>query len=253
MFRFAFLCSATLVILFSISVSATAQVTRPITATEGSQFLTLSTFTGTFDAVTGLFPPGVDSGIDRNGNGNNEQDIAVLSLDFSALAGQTVSFDYNFLTAELPVEPFFADAFEVSLNGTQVVAGAVGINNGAFPQLFGFDALPVTGPDSSFFASGQLGFLSASATTAPGINTLEFFVGDDFDNLVESALLVDNILLDGQLVEGFETAGPLADLGETAGAVSVQVDGDFTQVVPEPSGVVMMLGFGIAALSLRRR
>jgi len=261
MFRFALLYSAISVIFLSISVSATAQTTTPlpppITTTQGSQFLTLNTGPGMVGLFNGLLS---DSGIDRTQNGNTEEDIAVLSFDFDALAGQAVSFDYNFLTGEFPGDAFFSDGFEVSLNGTQVVAGSVGTGSDVFPQLFGFDLVPIAGSDGSFFGTGQLGFQNASGTTVSGTNTLEFFIGDDGDAIVDSALLVDNILLDGVLLEGFEsqTTGPLTDFGVatgTGGAVLIQDNGDFTAVavVPEPATFVMMLGLGIATLGRRQR
>ena len=248
MLRFVFLSFA---IVLSISVSATAQMSS-IAATDGTQFLALDTGGFTFSG---------DSGIDRSGNGNNEEDIAVFLYDFNASAGQTVSFDYNFLTAETPTTDFFSDNFEINLNGTQVVAGAVGTNNGAFPQLFGFDLNPING-NNSFFGSGQIGFQSAaSSATVTGINTLEFFVGDDGDPVVDSALLVDNITLDNVLIESFEVQPigiePLPGLpgsGDVTGGVTTEGPGSFTFVpLPEPSSLMVMFGMGIAVLGRRRR
>lgn len=238
MLRFTFLTLVFLTACLSTSVHGYAQ---QVATTEGNQFLFLSTGPG---ATSG------DSGFDRGGVLGNEGDVAIFSISFPASSGQTVSYDYNFLTAEAGVGAFeFNDYLEVNLNGTRIQADIVA--DSFFPlPFFNFDGNSIIGAGSNFFA-GQRGFLTDFATTIEGINTLEFFIGDEGNFEGDSALLVDNISLDNLLIEGFELQTDPTVLGVVTGNVLIQ-NNDFS-VVPEPSAFFAMLGLGVVTVSTRRR
>lgn len=216
-----------------------------ISTTEGTQFLYLTT--GPEENGGG------DSGDDRTGDLGDEADIALWEYDFVAAAGLVISFDYNVLTSE--ISGGVPDPFEVLLNGVPILMGAIGDANGTFPAVTGFDGVSILGPDGSTFFDGQLGFATASGITVAGTNTLEFFIGDDDDDIVDSALLVDAIQLDGSLLEGFELESPdsLPNGGSVlAGFVAVQSNVDFTAAVPEPTSLAF-LSMGALGMAGRRR
>ncbi len=245
-----------------------------ILTTEGSQLLYLTT--GPEENGGGI------SDFDRSGDGGlfggegeagefgEEFDIAVWSYEFFASPGSTIEFDYNVLTSE--VLGGVPDPFEVTLNGATILAGAIGEENGSFPAVTGFNGVMYFGPDGSFFEDGQLGFATASGSTDDGLNTLEFFIGDEADEVVDSALLIDAIRLDGTLLEGFEsyipgeppgigvlptsgallTGAVLPTSTVLAGSVTVQGQSDFVvAIVPEPT-CCSFLSLGVLGLAVRR-
>lgn len=135
-----------------------------------------------------------DSGIDRTGNGSFEGDVAIGIVEFTLPEPMTVAFDYDFLTGE--VSGGVPDPFEIKLDDTTVASGVVALENGSFPIVPAgeFDGTEYTGPDGSFFPDGRIGWTTVDlGMLAAGLHTLEFFVGDDDDLVVDSALLVDNL------------------------------------------------------------
>jgi hypothetical protein len=155
-----------------------------ISATEGDSFLYLTTG----PEVTGAG----QSTYDRDGDGEFEYDIALMSMSFTAPEGWIISFDFDVLTEE--ILGGVADIFEIRLDGSTVASGAIGYASGSFPAAPGFSAVLITGPRGSSYEDGRLGWSNVSiAVGSSGQHTLEFYVGDSGDGQVDTAVLVDNI------------------------------------------------------------
>jgi len=177
----------------NVTVRTGASFTGPgggFSAPEGSQFAYLSNG----PAANG----GGSSGTNRTGALGPEIDVAKMSFLFFAATPGILSFDYDVFTSEVsdaestnpdPVP----DPFEVLVGLTHVVRGAISTANGVFPGVGGFDLVNITGPDGSVFTDGRLGFSTVNVPIGAGNHLLEFFVGDDDDDTIDTALLIDNI------------------------------------------------------------
>jgi hypothetical protein len=156
----------------------------PISATEGDKVLYLT---------TGPEVTGADQSVfDRDGDGEFENDIAMMSMNFTAPEGSIVSLDYDVLTEE--ILGGVADVFEIRLDGSTIASGAIGYASGSFPAVQTFSAILITGPHGSSYEDGSLGWNNVRvAVTTSGAHTLEFYVGDSGDAQVDTAVLVDNI------------------------------------------------------------
>ena len=155
-----------------------------ISATEGDSFLYLTTG----PELTGAGR----SSYDRDGDGGFENDIAMMSMEFTAPEGWIVSFDFDVLTEE--ILGGVADIFEIRLDGNTVASGAIGYPSGSFPAALAFSAVLITGPRGSSYEDGRLGWSNVSVPVgSSGQHTLEFYVGDSGDGQVDTAVLVDNI------------------------------------------------------------
>jgi hypothetical protein len=155
-----------------------------ISATEGDNLLYMTTG----PESTGAGP----STYDRDGDGEFENDIAVMSMSFTAPQDWIVSFDYDVLTEE--ILGGVADIFEIRLDGNTIASGSIGYASGSFPAVPAFSAVLITGPHGSSYEDGRLGWSNVSiALASSGPHTLEFYVGDSGDAQVDTALLVDNI------------------------------------------------------------
>ena len=155
-----------------------------ISATQGDNVLYMTTGPEITGAGQSIF--------DRDGDGEFENDIAMMSMSFTAPEGSIVSFDYDVLTEELLGG--VADIFEIRLDGNTIAAGAIGYPSGSFPAVPAFSAVVITGPHGSSYEDGRLGWSNVSIpVTSSGSHTLEFYVGDSGDAQVDTAVLVDNI------------------------------------------------------------
>lgn len=268
----------------SLALSSNPSEAFPITPTEGTHMAYLTNGPGS---------QGGDNQ-DISGDSNDENDVATLTIEFSignselnndggeaTVISDTLFFDLNVLTSEDQFDTPFNDPFIVTLDGNQIAGGSIGGDNGNVSEIDGnlFDSIPVFGPDGSFFGNGETGFFTVdtilgapapftfATAILPGTHTLVFAVGDDSDNIVDTAILIDNIRLQfGGFIEGFEGNGdngqdflPVAiPQGASTGNVFVVTGPDFTTVgVPEPATLSLMgaglLGLGAAALRRRRR
>ena len=60
------------------------------------------------------------------------------------------------------------------------------------------------GPDGSLFVDGELGFATFTlAGVGPGFHTLDLQVLDDEDDVVDTAILIDALAIDGSIFESF--------------------------------------------------
>ncbi|MEO0377884.1 MAG: PEP-CTERM sorting domain-containing protein [Cyanobacteria bacterium P01_A01_bin.17] len=194
---------------------------------------------------------GLTSGtIDGLGNGDATEGSAIKQT-FSGTAGQTLTFDWNFLTNEVTPDPTFNDFAFISLfpDGSSTLADT----NSRFPLL---------GNDISF--NNETGFNAFSFVLPDdGDYTLGLGVVDVGDTIVDSALLVDNLNLgtNGSFetgdFSGWETIGN-ATITDSSFGID-PTDGNsqalLTTAVPEPTtilGSALLLGAG-AFLKRRAR
>ena len=156
----------------------------PISATEGDKVLYLT---------TGPEVTGADQSVfDRDGDGEFENDVAMMSMSFTASESSILCLDYDVLTEE--ILGGVADVFEIRLDGATIASGAIGYASGSFPAVPMFSAILITGPHGSSYEDGRLGWSNVRiAVTTSGAHTLEFYVGDSGDAQVDTALLIDNI------------------------------------------------------------
>jgi hypothetical protein len=231
---------------FACAVPAGAVIPAP----EGTQFAYLSTGPGSNG--------GGSTGEDLNGDGDEESDVAYLSLTFGSESAGTLGFQWDLLTGE--VSGGVSDFFRVLLDGVEVLAHSVLTGSDdplPPPGLSGFTGGPLLASDGSFFEDGRLGFASFSTALGVGSHTLDFFVYDDEDDIVDTALLLDALSLDGTVIYGFEEdaiglppGGPLVE--DMLGNVRVMGESSFEQLVPEPAAA-WLLGPALLALARRRR
>lgn len=152
--------------------------------------------------------PGNQSG-DFDGNGITDYDHSTLSISFDTGAPVTLSFTWDFFTAEIGQPVAFDDFFVVSLDGVPIFGRSVNHPGGVspYPDTAPYDGIRyrvnTTGPAANNnFPSGRAGLESFQMDIASaGTHTLAFLVADQGDSRYDSGLLIDNVRLD-----------PLADL-----------------------------------------
>ena len=149
--------------------------------------------------TTGPGSTGVgSSGVDRTGDGDAESDVAIMSIEFVVEDDNSLlEWSGGYLTSEDNSLYTSADPIQISIDGVIVDSYSVGYINGPFAQTAALNfsgGTPITGPDGSFFDDG---FIRGGGGTLldAGIHTIEFFIGDEFDDTIDTALLVDNIWL----------------------------------------------------------
>lgn len=234
--------------LFALLLASPASAL--ISAPEGSQFLYLTS--GPEEAHGGG-----DTGEDLNGDGSNEFDRSLAAIEFEAGGAGTLSLYWDVLTGE--VSGGVSDFVRIVLDGTEVLAESILTDDDTPlppPGLDGFFDGPIGGPDGSFFEDGRIGWSMFSTGIAAGSHSIEFFVYDDDDDVVDTALLIDALALDGLVFEGFESDSPgSAPLGAfTEGVVSVEDFDSFEPfAVPEPATSLLGLSAAAGLVALRRR
>jgi hypothetical protein len=171
-----------------------------ITPRAGNNFVLLSS------GIAGTSAP--EPGTGFGGSGAFGNDTASVTLTLNVPAGATtVSFDYRFFSAEYPDFVFagFNDTFSARRNGTTIAS--VSVDSAAFFPAFtsiaggtGFDIFTAdpSGVDTQFGGglpdAGLTDWLSGSADVVPGSTiTLVFGIGDFGDDILDSAVLIDNL------------------------------------------------------------
>ena len=220
---------------------------------EGLQYLYLSTGPEANGGGT--------TGVDANGDGFFEADIASVSIAFDAgPGGGLLEFAFNVLTSE--VGGGVEDLVIFGLDGGPIFEGGIDtpFDTVMFTPIGPFAGPPLLGPDGSIFFDGELGFGVFSIAVGPGVHVLDLQVLDDEDEVVDTALIIDALSLDAVVFEGFEgdtiglpPAGP--GIVEVIGNVTVQGETSFAVLpTPKPS-TVALLGLGLLGLGIfaRRR
>lgn len=138
--------------------------------------------------------------LDGLGSGNAINGAGV-STNFTAQAGDTVSFDWNFVTRELGVIPTNNDFAVVVLSGTPAVLVDTGFPDGTSS---GLTASPENFENFSFFFSGN-DFGSgpeAFSTVIPANGTYTLGIGlvNEANTFTQSLLLVDNVVPEPVLI-----------------------------------------------------
>ncbi|MFZ3166502.1 MAG: SdrD B-like domain-containing protein [Candidatus Methanoperedens sp.] len=189
----------------------TLQSDIPLDAPEGSKFVLLST------------GPSSNGGIDMDGNGDPDFDIANLSQTFTLDANQVpavISFKWSFLTSEVSFGGFLQDDFfQVKLTKnsnieTVFLKGSVpgsGQSTSGFPDVGILDGFPwmVSGGES--FVDGKTDFqTSYYQINEPGEYTLQFLVADQADVDTNSGLIIDNVTLTTLVNPGLQGVGPIS-------------------------------------------
>lgn len=221
-----------------------------IDAAEGSQYLYLTT--GPED-----LHGGGDTGSDLNGDSNNESDLSSVDIAFDAGAGGILSFFWDVLTGE--VTGGVSDWFSIALDDSPILENS--ILNGddtplPGPGLDGFDGSFLLGPDGSIFEDGRVGWMSFGQAVGAGMHTLTVSVYDDEDDIVDTAVLLDGLALDGVVFQGFEGGSPGSPpMLPTLGQVFVEDGQSFFLLVPEPGAapLALLAVVGLLGLSRARR
>lgn len=171
------------------TVQTGAGFINQVSATEGNQFAYLTTGPGDL----GLIDPGDYQITDV------DTDWAFMGYSFDGNAGNVLSFDINILTSEyIGGAP---DVVHIQLDSDFLLSAVIdtGVDYAvvdSFPVISGFYGGPLSGPDSSSFLDGQVGWSQISTTlSTSGSHFLGFYVSDLFDANLDTALLVDNIQL----------------------------------------------------------
>jgi len=174
-----------------------------LSPTEGSSQLFLETtgtidsflanpFTSTvaldivIDVFLGLTPNSIDGFIgftDLDGESQGATEGSAVRRTFEVTAPTTLTFDYAFLTDELDQPSDFSDTAFFSLDGELTLLGNVETASD-FTTLSG-----ATGFD------GVIPYQTFSTPLDVGIHTIGFGVVDVSDTIVNSALLIDNIVV----------------------------------------------------------
>lgn len=163
-------------------------------APEGNYFALLSSGPGN----TG----GGDSGVNRDGGFGNEWDVATMSQTFDVAVDSTLAVRIAFGSSEatLPGSPR-DDIFEVRIDDTDWVQGSVsGYDNSPWPDFGTPDGLDYTvtslgAANGSRFADGMSAVTTVFVDLTAGSHTIDFFVGDEADNVYDSGLIVDGLTL----------------------------------------------------------
>ncbi|WP_165249682.1 hypothetical protein [Paludisphaera soli] len=228
------LAAAVLAVAFAL-IAAPARAGDAVSAPEIESFLGLST-----DALQGIGGPAFNG--------------SALRTSFTAAAGDVLSFRFNFLTNEDP-----------DLLGDLINDFAFITLNGADPTVIAEVATTPFAAASSTLFSVESGLLSFSTTlAASGVYTLGLGVVNVVDELLSSALLLDDFRINGVGLSGggfesgsltdFEGLGAFAIVGGAIGSPAPEGSSQLflsngSTAVPEPAGVVSLLvgASGLAA------
>lgn len=205
------------------NVTGTVGGSALLSPTEGTQQLFLET-TGTvdnflenpytatvsvdivLDVFLGLNPGDIDAfvgvtDLDNQSEGATEGSAARQTIE--VLAPTTLSFDYAFITDELDQPSDFSDTAFFALNGELFLLG--NLEDTSLFTMLSF----TTGFD------GVIPYQTFMVNLDPGVHTFGFGVVDVSDTIVNSALLIDNVMVSPE-----PTSAAIFAL--TAGALTVR-------------------------------
>lgn len=150
-------------------------------------------------------PSARDSGVDRDGVNGNENDVSTLSTTFDTTTPGFVCWTIvALLTSEVDQLGNFDDIFEVRINGTPVQQHSVNQTDpvrptSPFPDYADtfstLNRVSSSGPtNNSVFRYASQGTTSWQVPVVAGNNqSIEFFVGDAGDDVLDTGLLVDDV------------------------------------------------------------
>ncbi len=152
---------------------------------------------GNFFALLSTGPGGTtgNSGVDLDGDTNNDWDVTTLSQTFTS-QGVPLSFSWSWLTSEDPIVISADDFFLVRLDGNVILSGSVDVNILSPLPNVPTDgmAYTVTSPGAtggSVFDEGRSNFQTFTLQITAGSHTIEFLVADNYDYEVDSGLLIN--------------------------------------------------------------
>jgi hypothetical protein len=190
--------------------------------TDGSSYALMST--GNASDIAGVattfysFNTGGPSSPPLSHRGNISHDIAKLSLTLSVPAGaETLSFDWKFGTEENPtyigpdgVIDWASAIVNTSAGSTNILLfpddNPVDVNN-AIPysnMVTGSSSSPGPPyplPDETVY-NAVTGMYTSTFDVAPFVGqtiTIDFWVGDELDRILDSALFIDNLIIEGEI------------------------------------------------------
>lgn len=176
--------------------------------TNGTTYAVLTTGSAALADDANVAP---DSGVGLGGGnvrGDSTYDVTVLTVELAVPAGANcLSFNFKFLSEEFPeyVGREYNDAFIAELDSSTWSANGSVITA---PGNFAFDAsgnaisVNSSGPTSMTAADaagttydGATKTLSAAKTVTPGTHTLYLSIFDQGDDIYDSAVFVDNLMV----------------------------------------------------------
>jgi uncharacterized repeat protein (TIGR01451 family) len=227
--------------------------TTPLTGfpTAGASYAILTTGDATLaDQPNNSGSSGADDGGD-NVRGDTDFDVSILKIDLNVPTGvNCLSFDFRFLSEEYPeyVNSDFNDAFIAELdNSTWTTSGSTisAPNNFAFDPSGDVISINSSGATSMTAANadgttydGATPPLGASTPITAGAHSLYLSIFDQGDNILDSAVFVDNLVL-GTTAGGTCKAGAtVLSAAKTADSPTTVAGGSngYTITINNPGG-----------------
>jgi len=191
--------------------------------TDGSSYALMST--GNASGIAGVattfysFATGGPSSTQPSHRGYPSYDIATLSLTLSVPAGaETLSFDWKFGTEENPtyIGPDgiidWASAIVTTTAGpTNILLfpdnNPVDVNNAIpYSNVVGGSSVsplpPYPSPDETVYNAVTTAMYTSTFDVAPFVGetiSIDFWVGDELDLILDSALFIDNLIIEGEI------------------------------------------------------
>ena len=178
------------------------------------------------------------SGVDLGGpsvRGDSDFDVTILKIDLEVPANRNcLTFDFRFLSEEFPefVGSSFNDAFIAELdNSTWSTSGSqiTAPNNFAFDSTGNVISINTAGFSDTEAAGttydGATPLLSASTPITAGAHSLYLSIFDQGDGILDSAALLDNLILGTTAAGGCQTGATPLSTAKTADSATTPAGG----------------------------
>jgi uncharacterized repeat protein (TIGR01451 family) len=235
------------------AVSTTSLTSFP---TDGSSYAILTTGDSTLaDQPNNSGSGGVNLG-GGNVRGDTDFDVTIVKIDLAVPAGPNcLSLDFRFLTEEFPefVGSNYNDAFIAELDSSTWTTSGSTIsapNNFAFDpsgDVISVNSSGVTsmtaGNASGTTYDGATPLLSAATPITAGAHSLYLSIFDQGDNILDSAVFVDNLILGSVGPGGCERGATVLSTSKTADSGTTPPGGanGYTITVSNPSASAVVL------------